>query len=84
MTVTRPLRGATAAQTHSAVLDLIRSGGVVSRVELADRSGLTEASISRIVRQMLTDGLVAEIGTSGAKEVTRRMWKTVIIAVKER
>ncbi|WP_198410321.1 ROK family transcriptional regulator [Microlunatus flavus] len=70
--MTRPLRGATAAQTHSAVLDLIRSGGVVSRVELADRSGLTEASISRIVRQMLTDGLVAEIGTGDRTGGKRR------------
>jgi predicted NBD/HSP70 family sugar kinase len=72
VTVTRPLRGATAAQTHSAVLDLIRSGGVVSRVELAEASGLTEASISRIVRQMLTDGLVAEIGTGDRTGGKRR------------
>ncbi|WP_091074416.1 ROK family transcriptional regulator [Microlunatus sagamiharensis] len=72
MTVSKPLRGVTAAQTHSAILDLIRSGGVVSRVELADLSGLTEASISRIVRQMLTDGLVAEIGTGDRTGGKRR------------
>lgn len=58
----RPLRGATAVQTHSAILDLVRSSGVVSRIELADRSGLTEASISRIVRQLLAEGLVVEVG----------------------
>src|SRR3954469_16512555 len=62
MTVTRPLRGATAVQTHSAILDLIRSTGVVSRIELAHRSGLTEASISRIIRQLLAEGLVVEVG----------------------
>lgn len=72
MTVTRQARGVTAAQTHSAVLDLVRSGGVVSRVELADRSGLTEASISRIVRQLITDGLVAEIGTGDRTGGKRR------------
>ena len=60
--MTRPLRGATAAQTYSAILDLVRSSGVVSRIELADRSGLTEASISRIVRQLLAEGLVVEVG----------------------
>lgn len=56
------MKGATAAETHSAILDLIRSSGVVSRIELADRSGLTGASISRIVKQLLADGLIAEVG----------------------
>ena len=56
------LKGATAAETHSAILDLVRSSGVVSRIELADRSGLTGASISRIVKQLLAEGLIAEVG----------------------
>ena len=56
------LKGATAVETHSAILDLIRSSGVVSRIELADRSGLTGASISRIVKQLLTEGLIVEVG----------------------
>lgn len=56
------LKGVTALETHSAILDLIRSSGEVSRVELADRSGLTGASISRIVKQLLADGLVVETG----------------------
>jgi predicted NBD/HSP70 family sugar kinase len=58
----KPLRGATAVETHSAIVDLIRSSGVVSRTELADRSGLTEASISRIVKQLLAEGVVVEVG----------------------
>jgi predicted NBD/HSP70 family sugar kinase len=58
----KQLKGASAVQTHSAILDLIRSSGVVSRIELADRSGLTGATISRIVRQLLDDGLIAETG----------------------
>ena len=56
------LKGATAAATHSAVLDLIRSSGVVSRTELVSRTGLTGASITRIVKQMLTEGLIVETG----------------------
>jgi predicted NBD/HSP70 family sugar kinase len=60
--VAKHLKGATAVETHSAILDLIRSSGVVSRIELADRSGLTGASISRIVKQLLTEGLIAEVG----------------------
>ena len=43
------LKGANAQETHSAILDLIRSSGTVTRVDLADRSGLTGASISRVV-----------------------------------
>ena len=58
-----PFKGATAVQTHGAILDLIRSSGVVSRTELVDRSGLTGASITRIVRQLLDDGLITEIGS---------------------
>lgn len=56
-----------------AILDLIRSGGVISRVELALRSGLTEASVSRIVKQLLLDGVIAETGqgvSTGGKRPT--------------
>jgi predicted NBD/HSP70 family sugar kinase len=60
--VAKHLKGATAVETHSAILDLIRSSGVVSRIELADRSGLTGASISRIVKQLLLEGLIVETG----------------------
>jgi predicted NBD/HSP70 family sugar kinase len=60
--VASPLKGATAVETHSAILDLVRSSGVVSRIELADRSGLTGASISRIVKQLMAEGLITEVG----------------------
>lgn len=66
------LRGATAVETHSAILDLIRSQGVVSRIELADLSGLTGASISRIVRQLLDDGLIVETGYGDSTGGKRR------------
>ena len=67
-----PFRGATAVQTHGAILDLIRSSGVVSRTELVDRSGLTGASITRIVRQLLGDGLITEIGLGESTGGKRR------------
>jgi predicted NBD/HSP70 family sugar kinase len=70
--VAKHVKGATAVETHSAILDLIRSSQVVSRIELADRSGLTGASISRIVRQLLDDGLVVEIGVGDATGGKRR------------
>ncbi|MCJ1688353.1 ROK family transcriptional regulator [Rathayibacter sp. VKM Ac-2927] len=58
---------------YGALLDLIRSGGSISRVELAVRSGLTEASVSRIVKQLLSDGVIAETGrgvSTGGKRPT--------------
>jgi predicted NBD/HSP70 family sugar kinase len=70
--VTKHLKGATAIETHSAILDLIRSTGVVSRIELANRSGLTGASISRIVKQLLADGLIAETGFGDSTGGKRR------------
>ena len=73
MTVRSQVRGTTAVETHGAILDLIRSTGVVSRTELADRSGLTGSSITRIVRQLLDDGLVMETGfgqSTGGKRRT--------------
>jgi hypothetical protein len=70
--VFRQLRGATAAETHSAIVDLIRSSGVVSRIELADRSGLTGASISRIVRQLLSEQLIVEVSLGGSTGGKRR------------
>jgi predicted NBD/HSP70 family sugar kinase len=70
--VSSPFRGATAVQTHGAILDLIRSSGVVSRTELVDRSGLTGASITRIVRQLLDDGLITEIGLGESTGGKRR------------
>ena len=66
------LKGATAAETHSAILDLIRSGGIVSRIELAGQSGLTGASISRIVKQLLNEGLIAEVGVGDRTGGKRR------------
>lgn len=69
--MTRPLRTRSAAETEGAVLDLVRSGGVLSRVELAEQSGLTGASISRVVKRLLDRGLLVETG-QGARTGGKR------------
>jgi predicted NBD/HSP70 family sugar kinase len=43
---------------------MVRSGGTVTRTELAERSGLTATSITRIVKSLIEDGLVIETGFS--------------------
>ncbi len=58
----RRLKGASSADTRSAILDLIRSSGQISRTQLAERSGLTESTISKVVRGLIDRGLVVEGG----------------------
>jgi predicted NBD/HSP70 family sugar kinase len=74
---TPTLRGRSSAETRSAVLDLIRTSGGISRVDLARRSALTEATISKIVRELLTAGIVVESGyaqsTGGKRPVLLRL-----------
>ena len=59
---TRTLRGRSSAETRSAVLDLIRASGKISRVDLARVSALTEATISKIVKELLASGLIVSAG----------------------
>ncbi|KJQ52776.1 ROK family transcriptional regulator [Microbacterium sp. SA39] len=61
MSVARRL-GPSSENTRSAVLDLIRSSGIVSRIELADMSGLTATSITRIIKSLIDEGLIVETG----------------------
>lgn len=63
-----------ATPTLALVLDLIRTAGPISRVELAARSGLTAATITNTVRDLLTGGLVRETGRRpGAMGSPRRL-----------
>jgi len=73
----RRLRGRSYAETRSAVLDLIRSSGTISRVELAQQGSLTEATISKIVRELLSEGIIVEDGrgesTGGKRPILLRL-----------
>lgn len=75
--MTRRPVGRSSTTTRSTVLDLIRTGGEVTRVDLADRSGLTEMTISKVVRELLKDGVVEEAGqarsTGGKPPVLLRL-----------
>jgi predicted NBD/HSP70 family sugar kinase len=65
--------GPSSEKTRSAILDLIRSSGSVSRIELATMSGLTAASITRVVKSLIEAGLVIETGfgdSTGGKRPT--------------
>ena len=60
------------SQNRSLVLDYINSKGPVARTEIASASGLTAASVSQITTQLLAEGLLKEIGTTGGTGVGRR------------
>jgi predicted NBD/HSP70 family sugar kinase len=71
------LKGRSSAETRSAIVDVIRSEGEISRTELARRSLLTEATISKIVKSLLEDGIIVESGfaksTGGKRPVLLRL-----------
>lgn len=62
---------------RSVVLDAIRRSGGISRVELAQHTGLTAQTMSNIVRTLIDGGLVAEDGrgpsTGGKRRVLLRV-----------
>jgi predicted NBD/HSP70 family sugar kinase len=46
------------------ILDAVRAAGTISRVELVRGTGLTGATVSTVVRRLIDDGLVTEVGTA--------------------
>ncbi len=51
---------------RQAVLNLFRGNNLLSRTIVAKETGLSKATISRILSEMLAEGLVEEVRTSGA------------------
>ncbi|MCC3761493.1 ROK family transcriptional regulator [Glycomyces sp. TRM65418] len=62
----------TRVPTLSAVLDLIRERSGVSRVELAEATGLTQATMTHAVRKLIALGFVHEVGTAASGRGTPR------------
>jgi predicted NBD/HSP70 family sugar kinase len=58
--------------TAGLLLDLVRTAGTISRVELAQSSGLTAGTITHIVRDLIQNGLVHEVGRSQSARGTPR------------
>ncbi|MGA8112731.1 MAG: ROK family transcriptional regulator [Actinocatenispora sp.] len=62
---------------QAVILDAIRQQDGVSRVELAHLTGLTNQTVSNIVRRLLDAGLVAEAGRAPSRGGKRRTLLTV-------
>ncbi|MEV0903098.1 ROK family protein [Actinoplanes sp. NPDC049802] len=81
--VGRPGRGRRPAARES-ILDAIRASEPLSRVELAAKTGLTEAAVSMTVRRLLEEGLVVETGrapTGGKPRTLLRLDPAARLAV---
>jgi hypothetical protein len=79
------LTGRSAADTRSTVVDIIRAEGEISRIDLARRTSLTEATISKIVKSLLDDRIVVQSGfaksTGGKRPVLLRLNDRAMYAV---
>ena len=53
-------------------MDLIRSAGSISRAELTSLTGLTQPAISTIVKKLINDDLIREVGHSDSTGGKRR------------
>ncbi|WIN00540.1 ROK family protein [Actinoplanes oblitus] len=58
--------------SRALVVDVIRSAVTISRGELVDLTGLTQPSISNIVRELIADGIIHEIGSLDSAHGRRR------------
>lgn len=73
------------SQSRTAILDVIRARRLISRVELADATGLTQATVSTVVRRLIDEGLVVEAGrgasTGGKPRTLLRIQPTARYAI---
>ncbi|WP_448630387.1 winged helix-turn-helix transcriptional regulator [Cellulomonas soli] len=70
---TRTGSGPAHASSRAAILDVIRAAGTISRVHLARTAGLSAPTVSTVVRRLIDDGLVVEVGqgrSTGGKPPT--------------
>ncbi|WP_433379538.1 ROK family transcriptional regulator [Actinoplanes sp. CA-142083] len=60
--------------SRALIVDVVRSATTISRVELAEMTGLTQPSISNIVRDLIADGVIHETGsTDSARGKPRKL-----------
>lgn len=59
--------------SRAAILDIIRAAGTISRVELTQQSSFSAPTVSTVVRRLIDEGLVVEVGhgeSTGGKRPT--------------
>ncbi len=51
-------------QNRAIIINLLRLNGPLSRTDIADRAGLAPSCLTRLVRELLIEGVVVEVGKS--------------------
>ncbi len=54
------------AVNRNLVLNLVKSGGPISRKEIADRSGLSPATVTNLTAELISEDLIREMGAGKA------------------
>lgn len=71
--------------SRSSILDVVRAAGTISRVELTRATGLTGATVSTVVRRLIDEGLIVEVGraesTGGKPRTLLRLEPSARLAV---
>ncbi|SEG16928.1 ROK family transcriptional regulator [Paenibacillus sp. UNC499MF] len=75
--VNRPISERIGNRKQKELFELIRQGGTVSKIELLEESGLTVSTLTRLLDELCTQGLIAESGhgpsTGGRRPVLYRI-----------
>lgn len=69
----QPGLGSDHLSSRAAILDIIRAAGTISRVELSQQTNFSQPTVSTVVRRLLEDDLVVEVGhgeSTGGKRPT--------------
>ncbi len=65
-------------QNRSLILNTLRASGASSRVDIAQRLGLTPAAITILVNEMVSEGIISEVGQMEADSKKLGRKKTLI------
>ncbi len=68
--------------TRSAILDAIRRAGRIARIDLAQATDTSPATVTTITAEMIRDGLIAEVARSSAKSGSGRGRPRVDLALR--
>ncbi|GEL95563.1 ROK family transcriptional regulator [Cellulomonas composti] len=60
--MSHPGIGGSHVSSRAAILDVIRAAGTISRVELTQVTAFSAPTVSTVVRRLIDDGLVVEVG----------------------
>lgn len=68
--------------SRKAILDAIRSAGRIARIDVAQATGISQATVTTVTAEMLRDGLIEEIAAPASDRGTKRGRPRVDLAIR--